>query len=290
MKNRGFIDLDKKKYIYATKSGMELIETIPSDDIKSVALTARFERKLDLISKGEYDHKAFLGEINDMVSGFVDDIKGMDASQSSLSGIICKCPICGSDIVEREKVYGCSNRDCKVYILKNALGAKLITANQAKNLLTLGNSGTKVLCYSKKSKRDFESVIKYSYNGALEYPNELTFDFQAVAESDKETENLREAIKPLCKCPACKSDIVDDKFKYYCSNKECLVSISKTARGIKSLTKKDAKDLFLKGETKDRVKVTINDKDMDVYLKYSFDPSNRYPNQIDFIFEKEDNK
>ena len=290
LKNRGFIDLDKKKSIIATKSGMELIDTIPSDDIKSVSLTAMFERKLDQISKGEYDHKEFLNEINDLTSRFVGVVKGMDASLSTLSGVVCKCPICGSSIVEREKVYGCSNKECKVYILKNALGAKLITMSQAKSLLTTGSSGTKVLCQSKKTKHDFEAVMKYSYNGALEYPNELTFDFNANALSEPETEGLREVIKPLCKCPICNSNIIDDNFKYYCSNKDCLVMISKTARGIKSLTKKDAKDLFQKGETKDRVKVISNDKEMEVYLKYSFHKEDRYPNHIDFVFDKTDDK
>lgn len=66
--------------------------------------------------------------------------------------------------------------------------------------------------------------------------------------------------------------------------------ISKTARGIKSLTKKDAKDLFQKGETKDRVKVISNDKEMEVYLKYSFHKEERYPNHIDFVFNKADDK
>jgi hypothetical protein len=269
---------------------MELIDTIPSDDIKSVSLTAMFERKLDQISKGEYDHKEFLNEINDLTSRFVGVVKGMDASLSTLSGVVCKCPICGSSIVEREKVYGCSNKECKVYILKNALGAKLITMSQAKSLLTTGSSGTKVLCQSKKTKHDFEAVMKYSYDGALEYPNELTFDFNAKALSEPETEGLREVIKPLCKCPICNSNIIDDNFKYYCSNKDCLVMISKTARGIKSLTKKDAKDLFQKGETKDRVKVISNDKEMEVYLKYSFHKEDRYPNHIDFVFDKTDDK
>ncbi len=290
LKNRGFIELDKKKAIYATRKGMDLIDTIPSDDIKSVSLTAMFERKLDLISKGQYDYKDFLNEINDLTTKFVEVVKGMDASNSTLSSVVCKCPICGSDIIERDKAYGCANKECKVFIFKTAIGAKLITKTQAKNLLTTGNSGTKVLCTSKKTSHDFESIMKYEYNGALEYPNILTFDFNASGDSDPETEGLREEIKPICKCPSCGNGIVEDRFKYYCSNESCPVSISKTVRGVKNLTKTSAKELFTKGETKNRIKVIQNDKEMDVYLKYSFNKDDRYPNQVDFIFDKSDDK
>ncbi len=290
LKNRGFIELDKKKSIIATKKGMDLIDTIPGDDIKSVSLTATFERKLDLISKGEYDHKIFLQDINDFTKKFVSDIKDINSLDSKLSNVVCKCPICQSDVIERDKVYSCSNKECKVYILKNALGAKLITRNQVKNLLTTGDSATKVLCTSKKTKHDFEALMHYEYNGALEYPNVLTFDFNASAESEEETLSLKEEIKPLCKCPVCGDSIIDDKFKYFCKNKECNVMIYKNARGAKLITKKDAKELFLKKETSSRVKVLINDKEVEVYLKYNYDSSKKYPNQIEYIFEKADDK
>ena len=290
LKNRGFIELDKKKSIFATKAGMELIDTIPSEDIKSVSLTARFERKLDQISKGEYDHLTFLNEINDLTNNIVTDIKNIDLKSSSLSGFVCKCPVCSSDILEKEKAYACSNKECKVFIFKNALGAKLITKTQAKNLFEIGNSKTKVLCLSKKTGHDFESVIKYEYNGALEYPNILTFDFNMEGDAELETESLREVIKPLCKCPICKGDIIEDKFKYYCVNKDCHVAISKTQRGIKSLNKRDAKDLFKNFETKNRVKVINGEKEIEVYLKYSYNPNDKYANKIEFVFNKEDDK
>ena len=290
LKNRGFIELDKKKSIIATKKGLDLIQTIPGDDIKSVSLTAMFERKLDQISKGEYDHNIFLQEIKEFTKKFVDDIKDMDTTNSRLSKVICKCPLCGCDVIERDKTYSCSNKECMVYILKNALGAKLITRNQAANLLTKGESGTKVLCKSKKTNHDFEALMRYEYNGKALYPNILSFDFGVNAPSEEETISLKEEIKPLCKCPACSSGIIDDKFKYYCSNKECRVLIYKNARGAKNITKKDAKELFLKGITSERVKVIINDKETLVYLKYSYDPQKKYPNQIEYIFQKEDDK
>ncbi len=290
LKNRGFIELDKKKSIIATKKGLDLIDTIPGDDIKSVSLTAMFERKLDLISKGEYDHKVFLLDIKDFTKKFVSDIKDINSIDSRLSNIVCKCPICDSNIVEREKVYSCTNKECKVYILKNALGAKLITKTQAKNLLTTGDSKTKVLCTSKKTKHDFEALMRYEYKKDLEYPNVLSFDFNADALSEEETLSLKEEIKPVCKCPVCGDLIIDDKFKYYCKNEKCNVVLYKNARGAKNITKKDAKELFTKKETSQRVKVVINDKECEVYLKYNYDASKKYPNQIEYIFDKQDDK
>lgn len=287
LKKHGFIDLDKKKSIIATKDGMDLIDTIPNESIKSVSLTAMFERKLDMISKGEYDHKLFLSEIKDLEAEVVSTIKEMDSASSALSKVLCSCPICSGNIVEREKAYGCTNRDCKVVIFKQALGAKLITPNQAKSMIETGVSDTKVLCSSKKTGHDFESVMRYKYNGALEYPNVIEFDFSVEAPSEKLTEDLREKIKPLCKCPSCKSDIIEDNFKFYCTNPECKVTIFKNARGIKKMTKTLAKDLLTKGESSSEVEIVINDKTDKAFVKYTYDETKNYPNQISFIYNKE---
>lgn len=282
----GFIETDKKKCIVATKTGLELISQIPGEELKSVKLTADFERKLDLISKGEYDHKEFLTEIRDLEAKFISDIKEMDASKSSLSGIVAKCPACSGNIVEREKAYGCSNRECDVVIFKTALGAKLITFNQAKSMIETGDSFTKVLCTSKKTGHDFEAIMTYKYDATQEYHNIIAFDFTKDGQSEPETEGLREKIKPLCKCPDCKSDIIEDNFKYYCTNKDCRVMIFKNQKGIKKMTKTLAKELLTKGESKDMVDILIGEREAEAYVKYTYDASLKYPNQISFIYNK----
>lgn len=283
LKNRGLIDLDEKKNIFPTKKGIGLIDAIPGDDIKSVSLTAMFESKLDMISKGSYDYKEFLGEINDLTSSFIKDVKEMKDVEIYCN--ICKCPICGSDILEREKTYSCTNKDCNVFIYKYALGAKLITSSQAKDLFLSGKTKTKVLCRSKNN-TDFEAVMTYKYDKKEKYPNVLTFDFNVDAPSEEETLDLKEEAKALCKCPICNDNIIESNKAYYCQNKKCRVAIYKTSMLYKKLSKKNALELFTSGITKTAVKCIDKDKNtFDAKLKYSYEESLMYPNQIEYVKE-----
>ncbi len=288
LKKRGLIEEYEKKYIHPTKKGMELIDTIPFEELKSVKLTAYFEKRLDEISKGTYTCNEFLDEIIDLVNRFVSEVKGINLTQYNLEkNKLCLCPICNSSIVETENAYKCINKGCDVIIFKNALGAKKITRNQAINLLTNGNSKTKVLCMSKKG-IEFESIMTYKYDIKEQYHNVLKFDFNLDGESDVENETLKEELKPICKCPQCKNSIIETIYAYKCNNKSCKVQINKSQINIKKWTKKIVKELFTDGVTENRVTITTKSgKEMDVYLKYSFDASKEYPNKLEIVFEKE---
>ncbi len=287
LKKRNLIDTDKKKNIFPTEKGIELIDTIPSETIKSVSLTAMFERKLDLIAKGQYNHKDFLNEISELEENFINELKAINVNLMRLKQqSICECPICGGLICQDDKSYYCINNECGVRIFKNARGAKYITVNQAISMLKTGNSNTKVLCFSKNTNKDFEAVMTYKYDSSNKWPNIIEFDFSLDGESEQETEGLKEKVKSICKCPVCKCDIIENDKNYYCSNKECMVRIFKNARGAKNITKKSCKELLLKGITSTRVKCETKDnREIEVYLSYKFNKDNQYPNQIDYVFD-----
>lgn len=291
LKERKLIEEYQKKYIKPTEKGMNLIDIIPSEDIKSVKLTAYFEQKLDEISKGNYTCDAFLDEINKLELDFINQVKGIDLYKLNLEkNKLCDCPICGSPVIETEKSYSCSNRACHVQIFKQARNAKLITKGQAINMLLNGNSGTKVLCKSGKG-TDFEALMKYHYVAADEYPNHIDFDFTSNAPSEEETKSLQEKPKSLCKCPMCQSQIIETPYSYKCSNKDCHVEIRKTILGATKVTKKAFQELFKDGVTSQRVDVvTKNGNKMSVYLTYKFDSSKEYPNIINYLFDKEEKK
>ena len=121
------------------------------------------------------------------------------------------------------------------------------------------------------------------------YPNILTFDFDAKAETDKESENLKEKVKPICKCPKCNSNIIETPFNFKCENKDCRVLINKKIPNVKKWTKKAISELLKDGITSTRLTViTKKGTEMDVYLKYSFDSSLEYPNKVEIVFDKED--
>ncbi len=71
----------RKKNLYATQTGMDLIDTIQNELLKSPELTGVWERKLRLIEKGEYDPALFKQELIGMVTELTQEVK---ASQERL--------------------------------------------------------------------------------------------------------------------------------------------------------------------------------------------------------------
>jgi DNA topoisomerase-3 len=65
----------ERKNLIPTITGIQLIETIQNELLKSVELTGQWEKKLRLIENGEYDVKLFLEEMKTMVSEVVQEVK-----------------------------------------------------------------------------------------------------------------------------------------------------------------------------------------------------------------------
>lgn len=65
----------KKKNIYATQTGIDLIDTIQSELLKSAELTGNWERKLRMIEKGEYAMETFKQELIQMVVDLTREVK-----------------------------------------------------------------------------------------------------------------------------------------------------------------------------------------------------------------------
>ena len=78
------------------------------------------------------------------------------------------CPKCGSPVVEREKLFGCSNIDCRWAIFKDdrffaGIGRKP-TAAIVKSLLTKGKVNLKG-CTSQKSGKKFNCTVTVDFSG-----------------------------------------------------------------------------------------------------------------------------
>ncbi len=70
---RRYIRKDRKNLI-ATPTGVELIQTIRNELLKSVELTGQWENKLRRIERNEYEPVNFLDELKSMVNGIVIDV------------------------------------------------------------------------------------------------------------------------------------------------------------------------------------------------------------------------
>ncbi|MGN6646741.1 MAG: DNA topoisomerase 3 [Cytophaga sp.] len=65
----------RKKNIFATQTGIDLIDCIQYELLKSAELTGNWERKLRMIEKGEYQLDTFKQELIDMVTDITREVK-----------------------------------------------------------------------------------------------------------------------------------------------------------------------------------------------------------------------
>jgi DNA topoisomerase-3 len=68
---RNYISKEKKN-LHATPTGIELIQTISNDLLKSAELTGIWEKKLRQIEKGTYSAPIFIEELKQMVKDVVE--------------------------------------------------------------------------------------------------------------------------------------------------------------------------------------------------------------------------
>ncbi len=75
----------EKKNIIATPTGIQLIDTISNELLKSVELTGIWEGKLRRIERGEFMSSQFLEEMKEMVSSLVADVKSETGKKIELA-------------------------------------------------------------------------------------------------------------------------------------------------------------------------------------------------------------
>lgn len=110
-----FVVEKKGKDIYPTSKGKQLIELVPSE-LKSPILTAKWEKKLDEISKGKSDAHQFIREMKNYATALVEDVKGDNSKFVHDNKTGKKCPNCGKYLLEVKGKNGtmnvCQDREC----------------------------------------------------------------------------------------------------------------------------------------------------------------------------------
>jgi len=234
---RKYIVKQKKKLV-ATPMGVQLIDTIENELLKSPKLTGQWEKKLRDIEQGNYDYTFFLKEMEGLVATVVKDVKNRQSvNRFSLADAKVKkkaaqlsCPKCKQgSILKGKKAFGCSEYKNGCHMLLPFLQfGKVISDNQLSQLINKKKTN-----YSKGFVLDEKKV-----EARLVLTNDLLVELEL-----KESTTLS--------CPNCKQGtILEGKTAYGCSRyKEgCKTLVPFEFLG-KILSEAQCKQLLSKGET-----------------------------------------
>lgn len=101
--------------IIPTSKGKQLIEIVPPD-LKSAALTAKWEQRLALIAKGSANDRQYVEEMRGYASSLVNAVKSADVQYKHDNMTREPCPECGKYLLEvngkKGKMLVCQDREC----------------------------------------------------------------------------------------------------------------------------------------------------------------------------------
>ena len=110
-----FVIEKKGKEIVPTSKGKQLIDLVPNE-LKSPLLTAKWESRLDGISKGKDNPNAFIKEMRNYAIALVESVKNDNSKFVHDNKTGKKCPNCGKYLLEVKGKNGvmhvCQDREC----------------------------------------------------------------------------------------------------------------------------------------------------------------------------------
>ncbi|WP_411767521.1 DNA topoisomerase 3 [Winogradskyella sp. A3E31] len=203
-----------KKQILPTVTGIQLIDTIKNELLKSAELTGTWEKQLKDIEKGDYSAAAFIKSMKRMVDALVYEVRTEKVEQriSAVNNKPAKtkksktkkesivgatCPKCEKGtLVKGKTAYGCTNYNSTCdFLLPFKFKNKSISDTQLKRLMQKGSTVS-----LKGFKLDGKST-----------EGKVTFDTDFKLQLETKT--------PTNQCPKCKKGtIIKGKTAYGCSN------------------------------------------------------------------------
>ncbi|MDY2586601.1 type IA DNA topoisomerase [Winogradskyella aquimaris] len=212
-----------KKQILPTVTGIQLIDTIQNDLLKSAELTGHWEKQLKDIEKGEISANTFIKGMKRMVDALVYEVrsekvetrisavnnkplnKTKSKSQTKSKAIIGHtCPKCNKgQLLKGKKAYGCHlyGKGCD-FVLPFTYCKKKVSENQYLRLLSKGS--TVNLKGFKNEGKSIEGLLRFDDNFKLKLEPKQT---------------VKPQIKIGDPCPKCKTGrILKGRTAFGCSN------------------------------------------------------------------------
>lgn len=211
-----------KKQVLPTVTGIQLIDTIQNELLKSAELTGSWEKQLKDIEKGEFSASAFIKNMKRMVDALVYEVRSetkranisqaavlksrkKKETQKQIAGITAeKCPKCKKGtLLKGKSAYGCSafKSGCN-FILPFSFGDKAISEKQFIRLLQKGST---------VNLKGFKTA-SVTVEGLLRFDHDFKLKLEPKNTSTKVKSN--ELTCPKCK----KGTVIKGKAAYGCSN------------------------------------------------------------------------
>lgn len=174
LKYVGYIK-NQGKNLLSTELGNKLVETFPIKDLLDLEFTGRLEKMLADIERNKVDKNQFLQFIFRFTENAVTTIRTEEDiiinevhSTRASAEVLGPCPVCGKNIIEGKKGFGCSGwkSGCKFVIWKNdkflAALKKKPTKTMVKSLLK--NKVVYVKGLTSKKGNKFAAYLRYEKN------------------------------------------------------------------------------------------------------------------------------
>ena len=218
-----------KKQVLPTVTGIQLIDTIQNDLLKSAELTGQWEKQLKDIEKGTFSAGAFIKNMKSMVDALVYEVRSetkranishaltvkkrkAKAAIKRESGITDEvCPKCKqANLIKGKSAYGCSAyRSGCDFVIPFAFGGKKVSEKQFVRLLQKGS--TVNLKGFKHDSGTVEGLLRFDENFQLKLEPKTT---STPALSADRKAKAKEFVCPKCK----KGIVIKGKAAYRCSD------------------------------------------------------------------------
>ncbi|TMM31100.1 DNA topoisomerase III [Polaribacter aestuariivivens] len=240
----------KKKLVVPTQTGIDLIELIDNELLKSAELTGRWEKRLKEIERGEFNAGTFINNMKKMVDELVyevrsnNTVKRLSSNSTVTSSAVEKspqgkndkkskkqvagktCPKCKKGtLLKGSSAYGCSEykNNCDLKIPFEIYGKK-ISENQLIRLIDKGC--TTNLKGFKTDSEKIDGLIRFDENFALKLEakqkqnaKKSEISIQGRNDNSNVSSNAVEKSSDKIVCPKCKKGtILKGKTAYGCSN------------------------------------------------------------------------
>ena len=248
-----------KKQVLPTPTGIQLIDTIQNELVKSAELTGSWEKQLKDIEKGTYTAGSFINNMKRMIEVLVDEVRSekrhanishvgtvqkevAKVEKKKAAGILAEaCPMCKKGtLIKGKSAYGCSEykQGC-AFLLPYIFADKKISENQYLRLLQKGS--TVNLKDFKTDAGIVEGLLRFDENFKLKLEPKKTAAPTPSVEVKTNSDILA--------CPKCqKGTVLKGKTAYGCSNykESCDFKVTFDTVRAKLQDQKPTKDLVYK--------------------------------------------